>query len=167
MGLTLVSGDVEQEFHHDIQRDFSLCCSLLRKKYLGHKCIFQIRNRKGSQFWRSLLDVREWYQRGRGVRIRAGHQTRFWHDCWLGDCPLKIRFPNIFRIVSVPDLEVAKAYVNGQWHVEFRRQLNAVYIEEWIQLLEVLSNVELSEGKDEVIWLLENLKSTQRNLYTD
>lgn len=28
----------------------SLCCSLLRKKYLGQKSIFQIKNMKGSQF---------------------------------------------------------------------------------------------------------------------
>jgi len=28
--------------------------------------------------------------------------------------------PNLFRIASHPDLEVAKACVNGQWHIEFR-----------------------------------------------
>jgi len=44
-----------------------LCCSLLKRKYLGNKSIFQIRNRKGSQFWISLLDIRDWYQRGRGL----------------------------------------------------------------------------------------------------
>jgi hypothetical protein len=47
--------------------DNNLCCSLLRKKYLGQKSIFQIRGRQGSQFWRSLLDIREWYQRGRMI----------------------------------------------------------------------------------------------------
>ena len=30
--------------------DNSLCCNILRNKYLGHKSIFQVRNRKGSQF---------------------------------------------------------------------------------------------------------------------
>lgn len=51
--------------------DDSLCCSLLRKKYLGQKSIFQIKNRRGSQFCRTLLDLREWYQRGIGVEIRS------------------------------------------------------------------------------------------------
>ena len=60
--------------------DDSLCCSLLRKKYLDNKSIFQIKNKKGSQFWRSLLDIREWYQRGREVIVKSGAQTRFWHD---------------------------------------------------------------------------------------
>jgi hypothetical protein len=41
--------------------DNSICCNLLRRKYLGEKSIFQFKGRKGSQFWRSLLDIRDWY----------------------------------------------------------------------------------------------------------
>jgi hypothetical protein len=91
----------------------NLCCSLLRNKYLGNKSIFQIKTRKGSQFWRSLLDVREWYQRGRRVVVKLGVQTRFWHDCWLGECPLKISFLDLFKITSNPGLDVEKACVNS------------------------------------------------------
>ena len=76
--------------------DNNLCCSLLRKKYLGQKSIFQIRGRQGSQFWRSLIDIREWYQRGRMIQVVNGRQTRFWHDCWLGDCSLKVLFHNLY-----------------------------------------------------------------------
>ena len=61
--------------------DNNICCNLLRRKYLGEKSIFQIRGRQGSQFWRSLLDIREWYQKGRIVQVVSGRQTRFWHDC--------------------------------------------------------------------------------------
>jgi hypothetical protein len=42
------------------------------------------------------LDIREWYQRGRAVEV-GGQQTRFWHDNWLGDCPLKIKFYRLFQ----------------------------------------------------------------------
>jgi hypothetical protein len=76
--------------------DNNFCCFLLRKKYLGQKSIFQIRGRQGSQFWRSLLDIREWYQRGRMIQVVSGRQTRFWHDCWLGDCSLKVLFHNLY-----------------------------------------------------------------------
>jgi len=79
--------------------DDSLCCSLLRKKYLDNKSIFQIKNKEGSQFWRSLLDIREWYQRGREVIIKLGPQTRFWHDWWLGNCPLRVSFPIYSRLL--------------------------------------------------------------------
>lgn len=136
------------------------------EKYLGNKSIFQITNRKGSQFWRSLLDIREWYQRGRGVSIKSGVQTSFWHDCWLGNCPLKISFPNLFRITSNPDLEVSKAYVDGQWSIEFRRQMNESLLEEWNNLLELLSSVELTEGRDGVFWTLDRSKKySARSLY--
>ena len=32
------------------RRNNSLCCYLLRNKYLGEKSIFQVKSRKGSQF---------------------------------------------------------------------------------------------------------------------
>jgi len=85
---------------------------------------FSNKNRKGSQFWRSLLDMRFWYKKGRKMEVRAGQQTRLWHDCWLGDCPLKVRFHNLFRIATNPDIEVAKAFEQGQWSILFRRHLN-------------------------------------------
>ena len=93
--------------------DNSLCCNILRNKYLGQKSIFQVRNRKGSQFCKSLLNVRKWFQMGRCIRIKSGMQTRFWHDCWLGDCVLKVTFPNLFHIAVRRDLEVAEAWVEG------------------------------------------------------
>jgi hypothetical protein len=145
--------------------DDSLCCSLL-KKYLGEKSIFQIKNRRGSQFWRSLLDVRDWYQRGRGVSIKSGMQTRFWHDCWVGGCPLKIKFPNLFKITLDPDLEVSKACVDGEWSIQFRRQFNECLADDWNNLLEVLSDVALSTGRDQVFWLLDRSKKySARSLY--
>ena len=48
-------------------------------------------------------------------------QTRFWHDYWLGDCALKVTFPNLFHIAVRQDLEVVEAWVEGQWFLEFRR----------------------------------------------
>jgi hypothetical protein len=65
--------------------------------------------------------MRPWYQKGRIIEIRAGQQTRFWHDCWCWvECPLKIRFHNLFRISTNQEIEVAKAFEQGQ----FRRQIN-------------------------------------------
>ena len=93
--------------------DNSLCCNILRNKYLGHKSIFQVGNRKGSQFWKSLLDVRNWFQMGRRIKLKSGLQTRFWLECWLGDCALKVTFPNLFHIVVHQDLKVVEACVEG------------------------------------------------------
>jgi len=146
--------------------DNSLCCSILRNKYLGQKSIFQIKRRQGSQFWRSLLDIRDWYQRGRKVTIRGGHQTRFWLDCWLGDCPLNVMFNNLFQIATKPDIEVFEVFENGQWQIQFRRQLNGILRDEWIQLQTMLSEVTLTEERDVVVWALEKSgKYSTNSLY--
>ena len=57
--------------------DLSICCELLRKKYLGNKSIFQIKRISGSQFWRGLLSTRQWFQWGRVTKVKSGQQTRF------------------------------------------------------------------------------------------
>jgi hypothetical protein len=87
---------------------------------------------------------------GRCINIKSGEQTRFWHDCWLEDCALKVAFPNLFQVVVHPDIEVAKTWVGGQWHLDFRHQLNDILGEEWRNLLELLKDVSLSIGRDEV-----------------
>jgi hypothetical protein len=61
---------------------------------------------------------------------------------------------------------VAKACVNGQCQLEFRRQLNGILSEEWASLLDFLNDIQLSEGRDEVFWCLERTKKyTSRSLY--
>jgi hypothetical protein len=60
----------------------------------------------------------------------------------------------LFKITSSLDLEVSKAYVDGQWAIQFRRQFNEALTAEWNDFLEVLSDVELSTGRDQVVWLL-------------
>jgi hypothetical protein len=38
--------------------DQTLCCNLLRQKYLGERGIFSYKKHDGSQFWRGLMAVR-------------------------------------------------------------------------------------------------------------
>ena len=90
--------------------------------------------------------------------MRSGIQTRFWQDCWLGSCPLKISHPNLYNITSYPELEVSKAFVNGQWVIQFRRQLDEPLSRESDNLLELLSDIELTNGRDQVFWFLESSK---------
>ena len=102
----------------------SLCVELLRKKYLGNRSIFQITRTSGSQFWRGLLAIRHWFQRGRTVKIRSGAQTSFWHDTWLGNCPLKLEFDQLYKFYRDPHASVEQVIGSGHIQVEFRRSLN-------------------------------------------
>ena len=110
--------------------------------------------------------MRKWYKKGRVIEVKAGHQTRFWLDCWLGDCPLKVSFHKLFMISSNPAIEVADAFVNGQWCLTFRRQLNESQRHEWNTLQELLRDVQLTEGPDKVLWALERShKYSTKSLY--
>jgi hypothetical protein len=71
---------------------------------------------------------------------------------------LKILFHNLYQIVVQPDIDVSQAYTDGQWNIQFRRQLHEVLIEEWDQLQDMLSEVTLGDGRDIVYWALEQSK---------
>jgi hypothetical protein len=90
--------------------DNSICCELLRRKYLGQKSIFQIKRINGSQFWRGILEVRQWYQIGRAMKVSIGVQTRFWEGTWLGNYTLKVEFYQLFQICDDPNVSINKRY---------------------------------------------------------
>jgi len=98
----------------------SLCINLLRRKYLRGKGFCQSSSRGSSQFWQGLHSVKEWYERGKGYVVSGGKETRFWKDVWLGECPLKIYFPNLFRICHDQDVSVEEAS-RRQWRLDYRR----------------------------------------------
>jgi len=50
---------------------------------------------------------------------------------------------------------VVEASVEGQWFLEFRRQLNEILWEEWRNHMMLLDEVSLLDGRDEVFWALE------------
>lgn len=113
-----------------------------------------------------MLDLRNWFQVGRGIRVKSGGQTRFWLDPWLGEIPLKVEFWELFEICADPDILVAKIWRNGEWLISFRRTLDEHLLEEWMKLQTKLSEVELTVGNDEVFWDLESTgKYNPRSLY--
>ena len=73
----------------------------------------------------------------------------------LGDCPIKTNYYSLFQITSDPDLEVAKAWVNGQWVIQFRRELDDTRRNEWAELQMLLGEIQLNEGTDNIYWILE------------
>ena len=145
--------------------DESVCVELLRKKYPGNKSIFQIKNGMGSQFWRGILKVREWFQWGRKMKVLSGQQTRFWEDVWLGDCALKIEFDQLYKFCSDLGISVYDA-LEGASRLTFRRSLTEMEMQEWDSLEELVTQTQLRQGRDEMVWMLERKgKYTTRSLY--
>lgn len=62
---------------------------------------------------------------------------RFWHDLWL-ECPLRILYPRSFRVNRQSEVDMKKQ----EWNLEYRRNLQVEYLEEWEKLMVSLENVE-------------------------
>lgn len=73
----------------------SMAIEVLRKKYLGDKSFCQTNKRGCSQFW---------------------------HAVWLDGCPLKLRFPRLFRICRQQDWSVAD-FKEVSWELDLRRRV--------------------------------------------
>ena len=73
----------------------NMALEVVRRKYLEDKSFCQSKQRGSSQFCQGLEKAREWYEKGTRWKVGNGKKVRFWHDIWLGNCPLKIEFPRL------------------------------------------------------------------------
>lgn len=84
-----------------------------------------------------------------------GKKIRFWHDVWIGGCPLKIAFSNIFEISNQQEWTVCRILEFGLTNLSFRRSFGSREDNEWLELSHLLEGVSLTEGNDSVKWVLE------------
>jgi hypothetical protein len=80
--------------------DKILCVDLLRRKYMQNGGVFQHSSNLGSQFWKGIMNVRRWMKLGSEWSLGDGSHVWFWHDVWLGPCPLKVVYSKIFEICN-------------------------------------------------------------------
>lgn len=89
------------------------------------------------------------------ISVGNGHDTAFWHDCWLINMPLAERFPSLFshlagRAGSVHDVATADL------RVLFQRRLTAQTTDE-LQLLQgLLHDVSLDDSRDKRVSFFED-----------
>jgi hypothetical protein len=51
-----------------------------------------------SQLWKGLHEAKDICQSGLKYVVGNGGKPRLWHEVWLGECPLKIKFNKLFVI---------------------------------------------------------------------
>jgi hypothetical protein len=130
--------------------DSCMALEVLRNKYLRGKNVCQTKIRGGSQFWQGLMKVRDWYERGTTWKVGNGNRVRFWQDIWLDKCPLKIRFPRLYRISKQQEWSVAQMN-EAQWGMDFRRILGEEERAELDELLDALERIEIDDNDDGLI----------------
>ena len=79
----------------------AMWAQILRNKYLQTKTLSQVTVRPtDSPFWKGLTKVKQSLFNRTKFVIGNGTSTRFWEDTWLGETPLAIQYPSLYRIVQ-------------------------------------------------------------------
>ncbi|XP_039060736.1 uncharacterized protein LOC120204786 [Hibiscus syriacus] len=89
--------------------------------------------------------------------VGDGKFIRFWQDNWVLDYPLLLIFPRLF---SISINKTGKLFEFGEyssfgwiWDVQFRRNLNDWEIEQWANLMTIISAFALNlDNSDGMIW---------------
>jgi hypothetical protein len=148
--------------------DNTLCCNLLRKKYLGEKSIYSYKKKSGSQFWKGVLSIRDEVARGLVYIVGDGKKARFWLDVWLGNCALSVSFPNLFDICNQKEWSIFKTLNNENVNLTFKRSFDAVHSQEWLALSNLLEGTVLANLPDSIKWCLDKKGIyTTKSLYNE
>jgi hypothetical protein len=81
-------------------------------------------------------------------------KIKFWHEVWLGECPLRVKYGRLFNICHQQEWEVSRVLGGGQIHLTFRRNVEAPEWREWEDLESELAEVELTIEEDSLRWAL-------------
>jgi hypothetical protein len=142
---------------------------LLHNKYLNTKTLSEVQvNANDSPFWKGLMSVKnDFFKRGLFV-IGDGQKTRFWEDTWLGTQPLADQYESLYNITRNKNATVAEVMGTVPLNISFRRTLSHDKWTSWLNLLQRLFEVQLSEDPDKFIWrLTANGEFSVKSLYVD
>ena len=100
--------------------------------------------------------------------VGNGNNTRFWEDTWLGESPLAIQYPSLYRIAQRREVFVATVFQSVPLNIQFRRSLAGNRWEEWLHLVRRLMEVQLSHQPDVLRWKLTSSGAfTVKSMYID
>ena len=100
--------------------------------------------------------------------VGDGNDTRFWEDTWLGDTPLALQYPSLYRIVQRRDVLVAMIIESIPLNIQFRRVLVGDRWENWLNLVRRLMEVQLKHQPDKLCWkFTRSGEFTVKSMYLD
>jgi hypothetical protein len=95
--------------------------TLLRRKYVGSKALFQVLWKPGdSNTWAGLMATKKHFFRFGTFSIKDGSEVHFWEDKWLGNTPLREQYPALYSIVRHKEETIATVLASFPPNVTFR-----------------------------------------------
>lgn len=112
-------------------------------------------------WWRISQDSSEVgniFRRNMRLLVSKGNRTFFWKDLWLGDLPLMVRFPRLFRASRNKEALVQDMFCVGHrnisWQFDFMRELRAFELVSVNDLLAQLGEFPLDLDSDnDLVWV--------------
>ena len=98
------------------------------------------------------MNVKECFMDFGLFKVKDGSQTRFWIDTWLGNKPLKDKFPALFNIVRRKQDSVAQVLSSTLLNISFRRNLVGANLTNWHRIVASLQVIHLTQEKDVFVW---------------
>ncbi|PWA83353.1 reverse transcriptase domain, Reverse transcriptase zinc-binding domain protein [Artemisia annua] len=87
--------------------------------------------------------------------VNNGASTKFWHDSWNGNSPLKFQFPRLYRLAMNKDCLVRDCWNNG-WHIEWVRTVsNGTNAHHLAILQNFLAGIILNDSEDKWVWSID------------
>lgn len=105
---------------------------------------------------------------GAQYEATTGTSISFWDDPWLGDVPLRIKFPSLYTYCADQKATVAELFDGEEWNITFNRSFSNDDLVQWNNLMIDLQAAELNnaDGSDKVSWALtKNKQFTTQSLY--
>jgi hypothetical protein len=142
---------------------------LLCNKYLKRKNLAKVHAKPtDSPFWKGLMHQKDFFFRFGSFRVGDEEGMRFWLDTWLGAEPLASQYPSLYAIVNYKTVTVANAIKEGRLNISFRRNLVGDRWLSWLDLVERLMDIHLTDERDTFTWnLTESGQFTVRSLYAE
>ncbi|WVZ60403.1 hypothetical protein U9M48_010430 [Paspalum notatum var. saurae] len=126
--------------------------NIVRKKYKVNNDISMVKHKMGDfPIWSDLIKIIDLYKRGRVVKTMNGDKTKFWHDCWLREKPLKDLYPVLYAICEEKSI-IVKTARERQLNFGFSRWLYPELSMQWEEIHSLVSSYSFKSDNDMVFW---------------
>lgn len=98
------------------------------------------------------MNIKDTFMKLGHFDVKDGSQTRFWLDTWLGNKPLKDKFPALCNIVRRKHDTIATVMSSPILNISFRRNLVGANLTNWHRIVASLQQVNLIQQRDVFVW---------------